>query len=185
MLSFHNKNTFRTGKYHSFILLGAALLSLVLVSSSRVLAQLPYWNTTTGLLQGERVARVTMLYDDTLRASTVTTSWLPFGTHLSNHPEERGYAPTRFTLFVVADTTNVPHASGPEVTVTAQLALNDTTGYVYEQADGSLELAPSSGPITTSLGQVFPVPIYGGGWIRFVVTSADSARVRLDFWRIR
>lgn len=29
------------------------------------------------------------------------------------------------------------------------------------------------------------VPIYGGGYVRFITTSADTALVRLDLWRVR
>jgi len=165
----------------------AAVLLLILILSVSVFAGPPfrYWGTTAGLLQGERIARVTTLYDDTLKADTDTTSWLAFGTYLEDFPHEREYAPTRFTAFILADTTGVPHAAAPSVTLRAQIALYDTAGAVYEQRDGSLELAPDADPITTAVGQSIPVPVYGGGWIRFIVSSADTALVRLDLWRAR
>ncbi len=143
------------------------------------------WNTPEGLLQGERLARVTTLLDDTLRATADTTAWLPFGTHIADLATERLFAPTRFTLFLHADTSGGIAGAGPSVTVTAQLALSDTSGTVYEQRDGSLDLAPSSDPITTTTGQVIPVPVYGGGWLRLIVASADTARVTCDIWRVR
>lgn len=183
LLGFHNKKEKNSRK----AALAMLLLPLVLVLSASVFAGPPfrYWGTTAGLLQGERIARVTTLYNDTLKADTDTTSWLAFGTYLEDFPHEREYAPTRFTAFILADTTGILHAAVPSVTLRAQLALFDTTSAVYEQLDGSLELVPDAGPITTAVGQSIPVPVYGGGWIRFIVSSADTARVRLDLWRAR
>jgi hypothetical protein len=162
------------------------LVVVAAISLETVEAQTPgrFWNTTTGILQGERIARATNLYNDTLRATTDTTSWLAFGTHLAGYPLEKEYGPSRFTAFFIVDTSGVAHAAGPSVTLRAQIALSDTTGTLYEQRDGSLDLVPSTDPVTTTTGQSIPVPVYGGGWIRFIVTSSDSASVRLDLWRI-
>ncbi|MCB2198542.1 hypothetical protein KQI63_04005 [bacterium] len=137
-----------------------------------------------GMMQGERIARVTTLLDDTLHAGTDTTAWLPFGTHVASLAGERPYAPTRFTLFVKVDTASVPHAAAPSIQLAAQVALSDTA-IPYEQLDGSLTLAPSTNPITSTTGQSMIVPIYGGGYVRFITTSTDTARVRLDLWRVR
>ncbi|MDP8207618.1 MAG: hypothetical protein P9L92_13205 [Candidatus Electryonea clarkiae] len=187
MLSYHNK----AGAFLRFrtIVIIASFLILgflhELPEATFANPPMPYWGTTTGLMQGERIARVTTLMNDILKAETDTTSWLAFGTHLNAYPQEKEYAPTRFTLFFYADTTDVPNAAGPSVTLKAQIALDDTSGKVYEQRDGSLDLVPDTDPVTTIAGQVLPVPVYGGGWIRFIVTSTDSAKVKLDLWRIR
>ncbi len=153
--------------------------------SFSVPARAQTWGTSEGLLQGERLARVTTLLNDTLRAETDTTAWLPFGTHIADLADERIYAPTRFTLFVHADTSGGIADSGPEITISAQIALSDTTGVVYEQRDGSLELVPDSSPIKSTIGQIIPIPVYGGGWIRLVVASDDTAVVKCDMWRVR
>lgn len=159
-----------------------ALFLLTLLHATPLSAQ--SFGDAAGMMQGERIARVTTLLDETLRAETDTTAWLPFGTHVAALAGERPYAPTRFTLFVKVDTAAVPHATAPSIQLAAQVALSDTT-IPYEQLDGSLTLASSSNPITTTHGQSMIVPVYGGGYIRFITTSADTARVRLDLWRVR
>ncbi|MBS1260824.1 MAG: hypothetical protein MAG453_00140 [Calditrichaeota bacterium] len=136
-----------------------------------------------GLLQGEHIARTTTLYDGVLKAAADTTAWLAFGTHSAALAAERAYAPTRFTAFVVLDTSGVAHAADPSLTLRAQVALTDTA-VAYVNRDGTLELAPPGNPITAlDGGRVFPVPIYGGGWLRFILAVDDSARVMLDLWR--
>ncbi len=162
-------------------LAGMLLLAMLLPVASAAWGQ--NWGTPAGLLQGEHLARSGKVYDDTLRATADTTAWIPFGTHAAALAGERVYAPGRFTLFVLVDTTGVPHAAGPEITLRAELALDDTTSMPYEQWDGSLLLAPDTNPIRSAAGLVIPVPVYGGGWLRFIVGSADTARVRLDLWR--
>lgn len=143
------------------------------------------WGSSTGLLQGERIAQVTSIFSDTVKAASDTTSWIAFGTHNSSLAGERVFAPTRFTLFLRTDTTDVPHNSSPSISLKAELALNDTTDPIYEQYDQSLQLIPAGMPLTTTTGQAIPVPIYGGGWVRFIVSSADSAFVDMYLWRIR
>lgn len=143
------------------------------------------FGTTTGLLQAERIARVTTVYDDTLRAASDTTAWVAFGTHNADLASERTFAPTRFTLFVKLDTAGIAHADAPSLTLTAQVALNDTLT-AYEQFDSSLDLIASTAPLTeTEPGQSIIVPVYGGGWLRFILSNADSARVQLNLWRVR
>ena len=164
------------------ILLLTVFMVLVSLIPGTLMAQ--SFGDASGMMQGERIARVTTLYDDILKAASDTTAWVPFGTHLAVLAGERPYAPTRFTLFVKADTAGVTHLTGPSIQVRAQVALSDTT-IPYEQLDGSLNLSPATAPITSTMGQSMIVPVYGGGYLRFIVTSADSARVKLDLWRVR
>ncbi|MBZ0266162.1 hypothetical protein K8I28_16010 [bacterium] len=159
------------------------ILILLLLLPSLLFAQ--SWGSSTGLLQGERIAQVSSIFSDTVKATNDTTSWIAFGTHVSSLASERVYAPTRFTLFLRADTTDVPHNADPSISLKAELALNDTTEVIYEQYDQSLQLIPTGMPLTTTTGQAIPVPIYGGGWLRFIVTSADSAYVDMHLWRTR
>jgi hypothetical protein len=159
-----------------------ALLLGLLAAAAPLRAQ--SWGSSAGLMQGERIARVTTLLDTVLHAASDTTAWLAIGTHTAALAQERPWAPTRFTLFVQADTAGLGAAAGPEVVLQAQLALSDT-GTVYEQADGSLEIAPATAPVATTTGQVYPVPVYGGGWLRLIAASTDTARVRLHLWRVR
>lgn len=169
-------------------ILVVVLFSVVMIAAAMFFPACAHsqgWGTAAGLLQGERLARVTMVYNDTLRASTDTTSWVPFGTHSAAFASERTFAPTRFTLFVKLDTANVAHTANPEVTLSAQLALNDTT-VAYEQRDGSLILASATNPIEeVPVGQVLSVPVYGGGYLRFIIGASDSVKVRIDLWRVR
>lgn len=165
--------------------LGAAIVIASLCLFCALSASAQSFSSTAGLLQGERIARVTTVYDDTLRASTTTTAWIPFGTHLVELASERVFAPTRFTLFVKLDTAGIAHAADPSLTLSAQIALDDTLT-AYEQFDGSLDLLPATDPMTTvGVGESMIVPVYGGGWLRFIVTSADTAAVRLSLWRVR
>lgn len=167
----------------AFALLAAALLIAALLLPACAKAQ--SWGSATGLIQGEHLARATTVYDAVLRARSDTTAWIPVGTHTAALAAERPYAPTRFTLFARLDTAGVAHAAAPSVTLRAQVALGDTA-FAYEQADGSLELVDALNPLTSiAAGRSLPVPLYGGGWVRFLVTSADTARVRLDLWRVR
>ena len=163
-------------------LLVLIVVLLLLLHAAPLCAQ--SFGDPAGMMQGERIARVTTLLDDTLRAESDTTAWLPFGTHAAALAGERPFAPTRFTLFVKLDTASVPHAAAPSVQLYAQVALSDTT-FPYEQFDGSLSLATSTNPITSVVGQSLIVPVYGGGYLRFITTSSDSARVCLDLWRVR
>ncbi len=156
-----------------------AVLTLALASS---IVSAQDWNSTAGLLQGEHIARVTTLMEDTLRAEADTTAWLAFGTHTAALAGERKYNPSRFTAFVKVDTAGVSHASTPSITLEAELALSDTNGTTYVQYDNSLSLISATYPLTSTIGQAIPVPVYGGGWIRFIVSSADSAEVKLDVW---
>ncbi|MBD3166389.1 hypothetical protein GF324_07315 [bacterium] len=147
------------------------------------------FGTSAGLLQGERIARVDELYKDVLKATSDTTAWIPFGTHDLgiSQPElltERIFAPTRFTLFMRVDTTAISHDSGPSITVSSEIALSDTAES-YVNHDGTSDLIPSSDPLTETGGRMVPVPVYGGGFLRFIVTSADSAEVELHLWRVR
>lgn len=162
----------------------AILLLLVLVAA--ILPALCHgqsFGSSTGLLQGEHLARVNTLYNDTLRASSDTTAWLPIGTFDPALAAERPYAPGRFTAFVWLDTTGTNAAAGPSVVMRAELALADTSR-PYDHADGTLSLVPSSSPLTgQATGHVLPVPAYGGGYLRFILTAEDSTRVELDLWR--
>lgn len=45
--------------------------------------------------------------------------------------------------------------------------------------------ASSGTPLSGVDGAILPVPVYGGGYLRFIVASEDSARVRLHLWRVR
>jgi len=165
--------------------LGRLGLIILLSHLCSLSARAQSFSSAAGLLQGERIARATPVYNDTLFAEADTTAWLPFGTHIAALAPERVFAPTRFTLFAKLDTAGIAHAADPELTVFAQLALSDTT-QPYEQEDGSLALAPTTDPlIRTDVGLVLPVPVYGGGWIRFIVESSDTLQVRLDLWRVR
>ncbi|MFH0881658.1 MAG: hypothetical protein V2A56_01630 [bacterium] len=165
--------------------LGFAILTAVLLYFCALSANAQSFSSTAGLLQGERVARVTTLYDGIIKAAADTTSWLRFGTHTADLASERVFAPTRFTLFVKVDTATVAHAADPSITVSAQVALDDTT-VIYEQWDESLILIPTTDPLTIAgTGVSLPIPVYGGGYLRFIIVSADSANVRLDLWRVR
>lgn len=136
-------------------------------------------------MQADRVAQVRLVFQDTLRASADTTSWIPFGTHLPSLAAERIPAPRRFTLFIKVDTAEVPHAADPSVWIRAEIALTDTAGATYSQYDGSLNLVPFSWPIETVEGQSVPVPVYGGGWLRFIVQASDTAAVKMHLWSAR
>lgn len=171
-----SRNVLRAG----FALLAAFLLYLCALS-----ANAQSFTSTTGLMQGERIARVSTVFNGTLKASSDTTGWVAFGTHLAGLATERAFAPTRFTLFVKLDTAGVAHAHDPSVTLSAQLALDDTS-IAYDQSDGSLSLFPTTDPLTqVSPGSSVPVPIYGGGWVRFIVAAEDTVDVKLDLWRVR
>lgn len=163
-----------------FLLLTAVVL---LILPASLCAQ--GFGSATGLLQGEHLARSTLLLQDTLKATSDTTAWLPFGTHRAVLAGERPFAPTRFTLFVKLDTANVNYAAAPRVALAAEVALNDTAT-AYVQQDGSLTLAPSTAPVTeVAHGVILPVPVYGGGWVRFIATAEDSVAIRVDLWRTR
>jgi hypothetical protein len=159
----------------------AALLTLLCVWS----AHAQDFGTTTGLLQGERIARVSTVYDGILRAEADTTVWIPFGTHNADLASERIFAPTRFTLFAAIDTAGIPHAAGPSLNLKAQVALEDTAA-PYVQLDGSLTLVHSTDPMTDAeVGRSMIVPLYGGGYVRFIAASSDTLALKLDLWRVR
>jgi hypothetical protein len=165
--------------------LGFAILTAVLLYLCALSANAQSFSSSTGLMQGERIARVTTIYNDTLRAGSDTTAWIPFGTHRAELASERVFAPTRFTLFVKLDSAGIAHAADPSVTLSAQLALDDTT-VAYNQLDGSLELIPAASPlIQVEPGVALPIPIYGGGWVRFIVAAEDTVCAQLDLWRVR
>lgn len=161
---------------------GLACLLLVLLNTATLHAQ--SWGTAEGLMQAERIARVTTLCDDTLNADSLTTAWIPFGSFLQAFPDERIFGPGKFTLFLYADDSSVNVSGDMEITVQAELALEDTTR-TYTQRDGSLNLIPASWPVSEPGGYALPVPVYGGGYIRFTVESSDTSTVRLDLWRTR
>ena len=50
---------------------------------------------------GQHLARVSTLHNATISDETITTAWLPFGTHDAALASERPYAPGRFTAFVL------------------------------------------------------------------------------------
>lgn len=173
----------RSNTHILFLLAAASIAALLIVPTTCLRAQ--SFGTAVGLLQGEHLARSSTLYSDTLKAGADTTAWIAFGTHAADLAAERPYAASRFTLFVKLDTAGVAHAADPQVSLHAQVALDDTaTAYIQE--DGSLTLAPASNPVTSvDPGSVLPVPVYGGGWLRFIVEAEDTVAVRLDLWRTR
>ncbi|GBE30371.1 hypothetical protein BMS3Bbin04_01404 [bacterium BMS3Bbin04] len=157
------------------------LLTVLLLSSTIANAQ--SFGSASGLLQGQHLARVTNLHNAVITDATVTTAWIPFGTHDESLAGERPYAPSRFTAFVYMDTVGVSTGVAPSLVLKAQVALTDTS-IVYENLDLTLDLAPEGNPITSvDIGQVLPVPVYGGGYIRFVMTVDEAAIVKLDLWR--
>ncbi len=158
------------------------ILTLMLFATIPVSAQ--SFGSADGLLQGQHLARVSTLHNATISDETVTTAWLPFGTHDAALASERPYAPGRFTAFVLMDTVGVSTGTAPSLTLKAQVALTDTS-VAYENRDLTLELAPDGNPLTTvATSQVLPVPVYGGGYIRFVMTIEEAATVKLDLWRV-
>jgi len=159
-----------------------AILVLVITMTKSGLAQ--NWGTDAGLLQGEHLQRVNLIFNEKLESASGYTPWIPIGTFQANLAGERAYAPTCFTVFYSISRTGIENPGDPIFSLIAQVALLDTLSD-WKNFDGSLQIHPVATPLTVE-GQYFkPVPVYGGGWLRFKCTSTNKLNVKIYLLKYR
>ena len=142
------------------------------------------------LVYGEHSASLGEICDSTFEAETDTSAWIAFGTYYSADNAlvyQRRRAPQRFTLFAWMDTTGTNAAAAPNLFVRTQVAL-DTAGfaadsvYVYENQDSTS--TSDTLQYRHGIGHILPLTVYGGGYLRLILSLDDTSRVKVDLWEM-